>query len=144
MIDTKELRRGNIICASEDENGNNEPCRVFEIYEDGVRWGLLHDDHGGNSTSYKYLAPIPLSPYWLNRLGFSYDITGEDEDKIEYWDKSTPYHKHSFGPFTFTIVKWNDGDFTFSHHSIRKDCKHLHDLQNIWFYTTGEELTIKQ
>ena len=77
--------------------------------------------------------PIPLTEEWLERFGFSvrkslgfeaYDL--DDTYTIYYNTTATPYgFELSFGV-----------DFEI-------EIKHVHQLQNLYFALTGEELTIK-
>lgn len=133
MIDTKELRRGNLIFASEDENGNPEPCKVFEIYEDGIKWGMPNDDRGGNSTCYKYLDPIPLTPEWLEKAGEKY--SGEDKN----WE-----YEIRVGALKW-YFRWNTEWYSeLGGIYMGSRVQYLHQGQNIYYDFTGQELTIKQ
>jgi hypothetical protein len=135
----EQLKYGNII-----QSVTDIPLVVREILSNGVTYDRLDMKSVADFAEYDEIKPIELSEHWLERLGFEYGVNGEGEDKVEYWDKRAPLHQHSFGCFTFTITKWFEGNFTFSHHQIRRDCKYLHDLQNIWYFNTGQELTIKE
>lgn len=128
LLSANELRIGNKI--KRKSNGNI--CTV--------NWGIIKDFELYDTCSVRDYIPIALSPKILKQYGFKYGFTGTGEDKVQYWDKRTVEHKHSFGTFYFSIVKWYKGEFTFSHHTIRSDCKYLHQLQNLWFSLTGKEL----
>ena len=128
FLSANELRIGNKI--KRKSNGNT--CTV--------NWGIIKDFELYDTVSVRDYIPILLTPKILEQYGFKYGVTGTGEDKVQYWDKRTVEHKHSFGTFYFSIVKWYEGDFTFSHHTIRSDCKYLHQLQNLWFGLTGQEL----
>lgn len=141
-IKATDLRVGNFIY--DHKNKKKEVAYVGETI------GLFNKI--GGTQKYQYdpifsgdindLKPIPLTPKILKQYGFEYGVTGTGEDKVQFWDKKTPEHKHSFGSFYFSVVKWYEGEFTFSHQSIRSDCKYLHQLQNLWFSLTGQELQV--
>lgn len=82
--------------------------------------------------------PIPITEEWLVRLGFEkqYDdyIYDKGNFRMEFivWADDEPEWK----------LKRCDG-VSFSRHSIIKT-KHVHQLQNLYFALTGEELLIYQ
>jgi hypothetical protein len=65
------------------------------------------------------IEPIPLTEEWLLRLGFN------------GWDK---------GNFTMVL---SNGNFIEFGYVIAKNIKHVHQLQNLYFALTNEELTIQ-
>ena len=70
--------------------------------------------------------PIPLTEEWLIKFGF--EIRGED------------YYKYSYYEVGKITGKWyfDDGNFI-----IKDDINYVHQLQNLYFALTYEELTIK-
>tara|TARA_R110000868_G_scaffold256359_2_gene513078 strand:+ start:510 stop:872 length:363 start_codon:yes stop_codon:yes gene_type:complete len=117
----KELRLGNWVNFKfSDSNSNVMICHNdLKNFERNIRIGEFNN-------IYK---PIPLTEEWLLRFGFRDLGYGEWEkgDIIldnEYTDKGI----------------WNIRE-TVSHLSI--DVKYVHQLQNLYFALTGEELTIK-
>lgn len=75
----------------------------------------------------KYVKPIPLTEEWLLRFGF---------------DKSGLYHAKN-QVYIYYERRWTDTgyEYRFNYTSIK--IKHIHQLQNLYFALTGEELTIK-
>lgn len=83
------------------------------------------------SRDFKDLEPIPLTEEWLVRLGFE-----------KTYDKALPYQdaysKEGLifdGEFQLT-VEGKESDL----HGIGKPLKHVHQLQNLYFALTGEEI----
>ncbi len=77
----------------------------------------------------KDFEPIPLTEEWLFKFGFHLD----------------PYKNYELNNvfihrLTFTLDIFEDDDW----HHIPVKLKYVHQLQGLYFYLTGEELTIKQ
>lgn len=117
-----ELRIGNFI---EQPNGLNQ---VFSI-----------DAYGGVINTYEQedIKPIPLTEEWFLKFGFYKDDRGE-EDSVCRFDIS--------GKFMFSFHLMPDGKINtwynneYPEHGV---VKFVHQLQNIYFALTGEELEIK-
>ena len=138
MIDKRELRIGNIVSCATDEDDNCLPCKIFELYEDRLKWGLLDDLKGGNSTSYKHTVAIRITPSWLEKMGFEQDI---DEDKDVFWGIGMAKWFRLFW-WEFSIP--DDNGFYFKNDSpVETKVTSVHQLMNLYFFITGEELTIK-
>lgn len=90
--------------------------------------------------------PIPLTEEWLLKFGFS---------------KQDKYHSHrkefKKGKFSLMFIEWIDedeadfalfktpnGELSYYAHGKVPKVKHVHQLQNLYFALTGEELTIKE
>jgi hypothetical protein len=71
---------------------------------------------------------VPLSEEWLKRFGF--EKHGPPQCNSTYWTV-----KHIVDVF------WEDGRFV---NGIDREIKYVHQLQNLYFALTGEELTIKE
>jgi hypothetical protein len=119
-----ELRIGNLILGEVDD------WKVGRVVAINVIGG--HDvslDIDSVSYLIKDLQPIPLTEEWLGKFGFENErglfkkngiivgLDGDDSIKGQY---SVPY----------------DGEFL--------KVSHVHQLQNLFFALTGEELEIKQ
>lgn len=74
------------------------------------------------------IKPIPLTEEWLVKFGFL------NVNSVEY-----PNYKLSF----YTCMVRNESINICNNHGFIKDLKHVHQLQNLYFALTGEELTIK-
>ena len=73
----------------------------------------------------KYCQPIPVTEQRLLRLGFEYFIDTE---------------MYAIG--TFFIEKEHNNKFVVMYDCLSKSVEYVHDLQNLYFALTGEELTI--
>jgi hypothetical protein len=81
--------------------------------------------------------PIPLTEEWLERLGFEKD---EEYDEGGLVDYRMTLMKNSLEFVSF----WNSEDLTgVNQPQTSVDVRHVHQLQNLYFALTGEELTIK-
>lgn len=127
-----ELRIGNLIQLNPSRNwvGTtfNDPIKIESISElginysnypeMGVSWDSLEDS--------KYV-PIPITEDWLLKFGFI---------GSKYWK----HHK-----LLFSIQKYSNGYYVVltddEDDSFKID--HIHQLQNLYFALTGEELQIK-
>lgn len=80
----------------------------------------------------KQFSPIPLTEEWLVRFGFE---KREPDDDYNYW-----------GILNFTVLygRTMDRDFSFFLNGYHNDCniQYVHQLQNLYFALTGEELTL--
>lgn len=86
-----------------------------------------HPDMGGNYGLYG----IPLTEEWLiNNAGFKVD---DMADLGEY--------VHLIISHPELYLNWNEGSIWIGEYNTK--CKYAHQLQNIYFALTGEELTIK-
>ena len=128
MIDHKEVRIGNTLKSSDSIKLIN----VFHIDED--------DDRGRiNYIGANNYEPVELTPDILEAAGFgvnkdnSFGYINENEGiLIELGD-----FDEEFGRRVFYYVLPDTDDYTCIAY-----CKHLHQLQNLYFALTGEELKI--
>ncbi len=127
-----EVRIGNFV------GFENIVCKVVEITTIGF---YVMQENGENyKNTWADLQPIPLTEEWLLKFGFekekrdrfySYYLNETDENqfsrqRIDYW----------FG----------DDDFCLCRAGVcfkRVKLQYIHQLQNLYFALTGEELTIK-
>ena len=138
MIKPQELRIGS--------NVNTELgiAEVIGIYEDvvDVKGVSVIDNSSGNKISistrsfdgcveYEKIQPIPLTEEILLKFGFEKQ---HNEDDFDYWFKKG---------FCDDILWEHSEGFC---HSLNYggDIKYVHQLQNLYFSLTGEELTFKK
>jgi len=118
-----ELRLGNLV---KNQKGVAEPIQGIYTIPDYIE--LLTETHVGLADDF---TPIPLTEEWLERFGFELDYEG---DYILAWRGVVLY-------------------FRLSDMSLRRDYKqknklsiipidYVHQLQNLYFALTGEELTL--
>lgn len=88
----------------------------------------------------KDLRPIPLTPELLEKCGFEKFPYDADDEDVEYWILKLPesgqisYYK----PGEFFVSDTHSPDF----YGAKVNITHLHQLQNLYFALTGEELQI--
>ncbi|MCS5622660.1 MAG: hypothetical protein NZ735_01685 [Candidatus Marinimicrobia bacterium] len=134
-MDAKELRVGNAVMlrhADKDYVGTVDDVSLYGI-------NMTIPDLYGETESevfYDEWNPIPLTEEWLVKFGFVLD------KGVGVWfgerDLSDDY-----GCFTIWD-KYTGIDYKFSiENSLYIDLKYAHQLQNLYFSLTGEELTIK-
>jgi len=127
-MDTSQLRLGNLIIPAGESNA--PICRVIEIAEKYVIAKTSHVDNiyiGKDS-----ILPIQLTDELLVELGFEYSkITDKFFTKDIRFGISTADNKFRFiqGNFVCQLVL--------------KELKYIHELQNLYFTLTGNELEIK-
>ncbi len=81
-------------------------------------------DNTGYPVQYNEIKPIPLTEEWLVKFGF--------EAENGY-------------PFKMLkgFIKIRNGIWFFKYYDLDIEIKHVHQLQNLYFALTGEELEIK-
>ncbi len=141
MINRRELRSGNYIL---DDEGNIVVVRAINDLSE--HWP--NEPEAGNISFEKVLTgkfleyfecnfqsanPIPLSDIWLGYLSFE-PTKGVYEHPLtgHYLAPQSP-------PFSFYIgepLLWSE-----PHYRVR-EIKYVHELQNLYFALTGNELTI--
>lgn len=131
-MDIKELRIGNWVQCDEDI------YIVNGLWHQGVVC-LTMKDNDPHNIHPSNLYPVPLTPEILERCGFSKDWR-EDAGGAPYfvWYRGFDIHQNEEGTeFHFSVyVRW-DGTFKGGYH-----IKSLHQLQNLYFVLTGQELTL--
>lgn len=116
MIKANELRSGNRLLYGGKEITIDIQI-LYSLFVDGI---LLPEK----------LEPIPLTIEWLERCGFKDGwLTFKDGSQLVV-------HKDG----TATIGGW---DSATSSQSVEVPCAYLHQLQNLYFALTGEELNVK-
>jgi hypothetical protein len=83
--------------------------------------------------------PIPLTEEWLLKFGWKFE---KDFRKDFWFCIDNEGNRSEFGVIsTLTIGKYNYADY-FTLYGIRVD--YVHQLQNLYFALTGEELVVKE
>jgi hypothetical protein len=126
----EELRFGNYLIEI-DHNEEEELTKVFGVIM-GVINPLVNEDYNGGAFGQKKYyqgckyKPIPLTEDWLLKLGF------EEMNLHLNWKK----RNHQ--------MILNDGVFRIWLNGYNKEIKYVHQLQNLYYALTGEELTINE
>ena len=116
-----ELRIGNIL------NYNTAEGDVLPAVIDWQDLKWLSEDPEGFNLAH---SPIPLNEEWLKRMGF--DTLDERYFALDYEDLSFRYYYNYLG-----------GVWKFRLNFILVKIQHVHQLQNLYFALTGEELEVK-
>lgn len=124
MIKANELRKGVLII---DYTGI-----VREVYGEDIQQQCWHEE-GQSGTTEAPLNPIPLTPEWLERMGFQIETIPDSVDEE--------------GEIIKGYTHWTNGKFCF-HFSDgriegRDHIQYVHLFQSWYFFNTGEELQIK-
>lgn len=134
MVDIKELRIGNIVKCYSSLYKKNKPFEVSQILVDNIE---LIDTDESFEILYDMLDGIPLTEELLLKCGFTKEYYGFSCDIVEL----------SYGRFLCNddtdkdnlFLSINNAEYTISGVSL----KYLHQLQNMYFYLTGNELDVK-
>lgn len=123
-----QLRIGNYL---EDREGNL--CKVTHL---GL--GTIYAPALKGAVTKLPNKPIPLSEEWLLKLGFEEIYNSEYTHKFELTQDVS---------FEYRFEKFNNASgmtgLTYYGRLLGK-IKHVHQLQNLFYSITGEELTIKE
>jgi len=135
MIDPKELQFGNFIMDDEgclarvagfEPHGHSvrcdepEGCKIiFDLY--GVD-GKIKKGYENESDS---CSPIELNSHWMDRCGF---------ETPDGYNTSVLYNE--------IMIDFHLGEYKLRD-KPKAQLKYLHQLQNVFYWLTGEELTIK-
>lgn len=113
---SNELRIGNITHEMFDGNWREVVVSSFDIYN--------------QEEGFIDLFPIPLTEEWLLKFGF---VANRYNDVFELY------------PLMFDCEYTDKGEWNISYdgHPLSTEIQHVHQLQNLYFALTGEELTIK-
>lgn len=130
MIKANELRVGNLVVLNVNYKDNIH--RIDEIYTDEVKVTSIEDGGCFPIMKLRTCKPIPLSPEWLERCGLL-DSGSSYKGELRF---------KGCGHLTIEVIeKGNLGYFAPFNKTI--EIKYLHQLQNLYFTLTGEELQIK-
>lgn len=134
MITAEELRIGNLIL---DPHGTQIEVHSHSFVSDPEGWYEIEDCSG-----------IPITPEWLERLGFKYDLSakGQENHVKIFENRTTLVVREINGLFGFVYHKelqeYSVGHSGFVENSVH--IKYIHQLQNLCFALTGTELTVKE
>lgn len=118
MIDKKSLRIGNLVVLAHENNAS-----VITIKEIGQFEASIDEDDA--TYPYDLLTPIELTPEWMGRCGFE-----------------TPDGYNTSVLFNEIMIDFHLGEYKLRD-KPKARLKYLHQLQNVFYWLTGEELIIK-
>lgn len=139
LIELKELRIGNLLLyKGELVCVTLLSCDIDDEYEDQicfVKFGTSSNEKGGwNRSLVNDLERIPLTPEWLERMD---TFIGSDLYKFIHTDFYLRYTETGVDMALDSL----DG---IKKHYFKYGIKYVHEIQNLYFALTGEELTIKE
>ena len=143
-MEAKELRIGNWIY--QGEKCGNKPIEAYQLYQYSLG-GFISSNN--IPTYYHYWKPIELTEEWLIKLGFEkIDIKGEEGfiDSVEYQLIHKDCYINYDGVDFSCVIACDLETYTDSPNYFAPDkerMQYVHQLQNLYFALTGEELTIK-
>ena len=88
---------------------------------------------------YENLVPISLTEHWLLKAGFEKDDSGVDmfdQDYCEWYQKEFP--------LIGLLCQSSDKSYIFDENTDTLRLKYVHQLQNLYFALTGQELEFKE
>ena len=143
-METNELRIGNYVFSAED----NKTGEIFQIDSRGI---IFVNKNGNRWQDLKNIQPIQLTEEILLKCRFEKVKNKDKEGLREYIGHTAQKARYAIFDTDIFITKvdkrsllWRsvDCDFMvlFYHKSI--PIKYLHQLQNLYFALTGEELEI--
>lgn len=118
-MESKELRIGNLVATCQNDEAKNVDSVSKDIIrlDDGIRmWKFDIVD----------IIPVPITGVRLLKMGFEISKDGNF------------YGKKTNGKDYFFLTN----DFQ-PYLPVKKDLKYIHQLQNLFYLVTGEELTFK-
>lgn len=125
-MEAKNLRIGNLMI---DAGGS--PCRVTRVESNYKPTGGSRIDAfllNGKSPSLPF-QPIPVTEEWISKLGF--DMVIKQGNGGQY------------GVYTLKGITYNTNHGWWWKHHLDVQPKYVHELQNLFFAITGEELELE-
>ena len=133
-----ELRIGNLVYVSD-----NQTNLIFKEITPINIHNLMHLTGWDKSPVDIEFEPIPLTEDWLYKFGFK-DIDKDDNDYITYTDSNHDYYLQ-------IDVRRKDGKYSILDNSFDDlrdfsmvDIMYVHQLQNLYFALTSEELKYEE
>lgn len=136
---TEELRIGNLVNYTGEHGGIFDvegilpPSDGFKDYSLILRKGSYRMSiESDEDLEHRFIQPIPLTEEWLLKLGFE-EIESEEE-----------YYRYGIFKEDLNLILDNDNDTELEDGAgfiyIPQKIKCVHQLQNLYFALTGEEL----
>lgn len=126
-MEAKELRIGNWVNIYDDYTS-----QVTGLTENGKVWCVKRPTD--EKCAWNQVNPIPLTEEWLRRLGLN--VRQREADECTWLEFDFPVVEE--------LVQSSDGTYFFDCDSDTLRIMYVHQLQNLYFSLTGEELTIKE
>jgi len=155
-VDPKELRVGNSVYVNWNDAGRKEeinygvfnlPAGCMSGWENSTGW-RMNTAPNGYAVHIEMVNPIILTSEWLTRLGFVCEKVNEFQ---EYWSREDDegmkldwltLSRHD--PASFYVLGRVTGDYFLSFTERSVYIFYVHQLQNLYYSLTGEELLIQE
>ena len=132
IMEPTELRIGNFIQYNSPDHSICFDLVVGINYSDDFHVHMV-ELHGRTPININGISPIPITPEWLERLGFEWDIYYQG-----YCDGNYIVNIRENGTISFAYGKRRHDEMQFLPY-----IKYVHQLQNLYHAITGNELKIK-
>ena len=144
-MEAKELRIGNYVYYSIEDSMEDDRIELVEV--DNINhYGINEiDDFNGGDYSIReedYLRGIPLTEEWLIKFGFFEESLSQFVLKWQDNDNCRSYFVYS--DWCTISVNHSYSDAHEDDYVVHREIEYVHQLQNLFFALTGEELTIKE
>lgn len=131
MIDPRDLRIGNYLeCGGDSLEviGINDEVHGWVIFCDPVTKQIKQEDR---SRFVRFINPIPITDEWLEKFGF------ELKEKCYEIKHGVGIHSVYFGEY----LQYRFSSLINASHLVHS-IRYVHELQNLIYVLTGQELTI--
>lgn len=128
-MNANELRIGNYVIDSKDYK-----LLLLSISQKGNCSGYFPELNDYGTEEINLLKPIPLTEEWLMKFRF--------EKRGGCYFSDIPYKNDCWINFSFVIAIWDDGRLFYDWNGGNSQLNYVHQLQNLYFALTGEELTL--
>lgn len=135
MIQAQDLRIGNYL---QSIDGKIICTYVKGFFGHPVHSGIIN--HSGQINDFEYLEPILLTKKWLLKFGFE-KLKGKNADSY-YGNAELNFGNLVLKLNDYTALCCNGGYQYLFLNGYRIPCKYVHQLQNLYFALTNEELTL--
>lgn len=153
MIKPNELRVGNLFHPTMYSNGIRVPqstiAKIITIDAFHVLWlpsDLNPAQVEWNESKYNEIEPIPLTSEWLLKFGFKLeDITWYDASVTKNVYCKGQYYvdlRESLG--TGYLFGKMDNEYPGYRNILVRPVQYVDQIQNVFYFITGEELTIEE
>lgn len=126
-----EVRIGNLV----RNNLNGEILKTCDVLCDGINTDKIE------GLNYGFIEPIPLTEEWLLKFGFQLRDGFSNTFKL-----NVEKHQYDCSEITYSekegLLRFSNGKEKGT--TLIPHIKYVHQLQNLYFALTGEELSIKQ
>jgi hypothetical protein len=121
MIKAEEVRIGNWV---QYEGGPNMIMGIMSTYDLDTQYRVEINPPDCFDVFIQQLYPLPLTEEWLERFGYNVDDTMYD--------------------MGFEFMEDGSVEFYYGNDPSTAKLKYVHQLQNLYFALTGEELKLKR